>query len=249
MAGNWAEKQMDLSCFKRGQTGLPKEHIRRFFEVPELTQGQVHTVTIRYGGREYDARIRIMANGGARLEWTGELQREIRERFPVIHRAFARGNDPGNTPVMIFEKVNHLYFEVSFRKPYHYDYDKSELRDNLQIREEAYTKEGKVIYVQHRRRERNSRIIKQAIERAQDLYGTLACEICTFDFAKRYGKEGEGYIEGHHKRALKSYDEEGEDTHVDDIALVCSNCHRIIHRRMPWKTVEEMKAIVNGLSS
>ena len=37
----------------------------------------------------------------------------------------------------------------------------------------------------------------------------------------------------------------GENTKVEDIVMVCSNCHRMIHRK-PLITVEEMKKKLNS---
>lgn len=36
----------------------------------------------------------------------------------------------------------------------------------------------------------------------------------------------------------------GDETDVDDIAIVCSNCHSMIHRRKPWLTREQLKSIL-----
>jgi len=30
----------------------------------------------------------------------------------------------------------------------------------------------------------------------------------------------------------------------DDLALVCANCHRIIHRASPWFTMNELRDLV-----
>lgn|GEM_PF-3425523 len=58
----------------------------------------------------------------------------------------------------------------------------------------------------------------------------MKCMACDFDFAETYGERGEGFIEVHH---VKPISEIGEETLVDpqnDLIVVCSNCHRIIHR-------------------
>ncbi len=57
------------------------------------------------------------------------------------------------------------------------------------------------------------------------------CLVCGFDFAATYGEHGEGYIEVHHLRSVSSL---GEETLVDpkvDMTVLCSNCHRMIHRK------------------
>ena len=73
----------------------------------------------------------------------------------------------------------------------------------------------------------------------------LKCEVCGFDFKKVYGKLGAGYIEVHHKKPVS----DGERiTDLDnDLVMLCSNCHRMIHRgRDHMITVEELKRIIDS---
>jgi 5-methylcytosine-specific restriction protein A len=68
----------------------------------------------------------------------------------------------------------------------------------------------------------------------------LNCEVCGFSFLDAYGELGEGFIEAHHKNPMSL--QEGEiKTTLDDIALVCSNCHRMLHKGNPVLSVEELK--------
>ena len=73
----------------------------------------------------------------------------------------------------------------------------------------------------------------------------LKCEVCGFDFKKAYGKLGAGYIEVHHKKPVS---EGVRMTDLNnDLAMLCSNCHRMIHRgRDHMITVEELKGIVDA---
>jgi 5-methylcytosine-specific restriction enzyme A len=51
-------------------------------------------------------------------------------------------------------------------------------------------------------------------------------------FAEKYGKLGSGFIEAHHLRPIASL-KEGSAAVYDvkkDLAVLCSNCHRMIHR-------------------
>lgn len=93
--------------------------------------------------------------------------------------------------------------------------------------------EGRVLYRMHRFRERNSRLTDQAKARALERHGRLACEACGFDFFETYGELGKHFIECHH--TIPVWDlSPGTKTKLADIALVCSNCHRMLHRRRPW---------------
>jgi 5-methylcytosine-specific restriction enzyme A len=100
--------------------------------------------------------------------------------------------------------------------------------------------EGGVLFRIHRLRERNRRLV--ALKKAQALSetGLLACEACGFDFAATYGRLGEGYIECHHRRPLSDLLARVA-VRVEDLALVCGNCHRILHRQNPMITVDQLR--------
>ena len=78
---------------------------------------------------------------------------------------------------------------------------------------------------------------------AIEKYG-LTCQVCNFDFAKFYGELGSGYIEMHHLVPLGVTKEERMST-VDDVAIVCPNCHRVLHRngKEPF-SIEQLKAAI-----
>jgi hypothetical protein len=103
--------------------------------------------------------------------------------------------------------------------------------------------EGRVVYRLHRQRERNRDVIDRAKAQAKQRYGRLVCCVCTFDFEAVYGDVGRDFIEGNHTRPLSSLPGE-QETRVEDIALVCSNCHRMLHRRRPWLGPVELGALL-----
>lgn len=82
----------------------------------------------------------------------------------------------------------------------------------------------------HLVRERNNKVVKEAkrlFKMSHD--GRLFCEVCGFDFVSKYGKIGEGFIEAHHKVELSKIEGEHE-VRPSDFAMVCSNCHSMLHR-------------------
>lgn len=105
--------------------------------------------------------------------------------------------------------------------------------------------EGQVIYKLHKLRERNSKINKRKKDTFYNQFGKLECEACTFDFEKFYLALGKGYIECHHRIPLADLEAE-KKTSLDDLALVCSNCHRMLHREISTLSVEELKWRNNG---
>jgi hypothetical protein len=103
--------------------------------------------------------------------------------------------------------------------------------------------EGKAEQVAHYRRERSAKLVAEAKRRFKEQNGRLFCEACDFDFQETYGTVGEDFIEVHHLKPVSEM-QEGEKTRLDDVALVCSNCHRILHRRRPWMTIEALKILL-----
>jgi 5-methylcytosine-specific restriction enzyme A len=87
--------------------------------------------------------------------------------------------------------------------------------------------------------ERNPKLRKQAIK----IHGTT-CVVCNFNFAEKYGKFGEGYIEIHHLEPLASVKGERDVDPKTDLVPICSNCHRMIHKPDPMLTVQELENII-----
>ena len=104
--------------------------------------------------------------------------------------------------------------------------------------------EGRELLRLHKIRERNQRLVAQKKQTILALQGALGCEVCGFDFASVYGQMGFGFAECHHKYPLWQTVGERETT-LEELAIVCSNCHRMLHRR-PWPTVEELTSIVSS---
>ena len=109
--------------------------------------------------------------------------------------------------------------------------------------EEHEASEGKLVTRVHLSRERSVGLVKKKKEQAMCKLGRLACEACDFDFKVRYGKRGSGFIECHHTKPVSEL-RHTQKTKLSDLALLCSNCHRMIHSRRPWLTVDELKALL-----
>ncbi|MFJ5653776.1 HNH endonuclease [Streptomyces microflavus] len=121
------------------------------------------------------------------------------------------------------------------------------LAEDEDLDDDVGAPEGRVLYRRHRTRERNKGLRRKKIGSVLKRGGTLSCEACGFDFGKVYGERGEGYIECHHVVPLH---EAGEGTtKLADLALICSNCHRMIHRSAPWPTPAELRLLVLNQNS
>jgi 5-methylcytosine-specific restriction enzyme A len=93
-------------------------------------------------------------------------------------------------------------------------------------------------YVYHRKIERN----RTAAANAKKFHGTT-CQACDLDFLKQYGTIGQGFIEAHHLKPISGL-EEGVPVNYDialDFAVLCANCHRMIHRTADPSDLEGFK--------
>jgi 5-methylcytosine-specific restriction protein A len=104
-------------------------------------------------------------------------------------------------------------------------------------------KEGNPRLVSHLKRERNNSIVKQKKQDVLVKTGALRCEVCQFDFKMVYGNYGSEFCEVHHLLPLHKADGVVE-TKLNDLAIVCSNCHRIIHRIEPMPSIQVLAKVV-----
>jgi 5-methylcytosine-specific restriction protein A len=91
----------------------------------------------------------------------------------------------------------------------------------------------------HRRVERSPALARKA----KQLHGHV-CQTCGINMGDAYGPVGEGYIEAHHLTPLARLN--GRPTELDpatDFAVVCPNCHRMLHKGPPF-TLEELRAML-----
>ncbi|WP_088258121.1 HNH endonuclease [Fimbriiglobus ruber] len=102
--------------------------------------------------------------------------------------------------------------------------------------------EGRTRLKIHRTKERNSRLVRRKKRNTLATIGRLLCEVCDFDFATIYGSLGDGFAECHHRLPLAELDGTSP-TRLADLAIVCANCHRMLHRP-PFHTVEQLRAVV-----
>jgi len=98
------------------------------------------------------------------------------------------------------------------------DLDSQDDEENTEV--EGNRKEKLVRYY-----ERNPKLRARAIS-----FHGLTCKVCGFNFEKVYGKRGKNYIEAHHIIPISSLDTETEVDYKSEMTVLCSNCHRMIHR-------------------
>lgn len=98
--------------------------------------------------------------------------------------------------------------------------------------------------VSHYKIDRSIKIRNAKLERFESQYGRVYCENCSFDFEQKYGERGKRFIEVHHSVPLAAL-LPNTITNLNDLILLCSNCHRMVHRNEPLLDIPTLKAITN----
>ena len=99
-------------------------------------------------------------------------------------------------------------------------------------------------YAYHRKIERNRTAAKQA----KKFHGTR-CQACKLEnFEDRYGAIGKDFIEAHHLRPIATLVEGVAVTYdvAADFAVLCANCHRMIHRSGDPSNLAQFRALVQA---
>lgn len=108
--------------------------------------------------------------------------------------------------------------------------------------------EGRVLTRLHRFRERSRKLVEQCKKAALNKHGRLFCAACGFDFATKYGPTGHGLIDVHHTKPVHTLVAGGK-TNIADLALLCANCHRVVHSARRWLTVDQLKLLLQSANS
>lgn len=104
--------------------------------------------------------------------------------------------------------------------------------------EEYQAPEGRILYREHRRYERDRKLVEKKHKAVLKKTGRLACEVCDFDSDEVFGIPG--LIDVHHVVPLHKIGE--SVTTLKDLALVCPTCHRALHKHRPIITPRELRA-------
>lgn len=117
---------------------------------------------------------------------------------------------------------------------------------SVSVDEDEVFPEGLLLTRHHVLRERNRLAVVAKIDRVLFHEGRLACEVCEFDFLEVYGERGRGFAECHHVVPLAEVNFY-RNTRLDDLAIVCANCHRMLHRGRPVMTLVDLKGLIDRL--
>lgn len=88
--------------------------------------------------------------------------------------------------------------------------------------------------------ERNPKLRQQAV-----LIHGYSCHVCGFNFKEVYGEHGEGYIHVHHLKPISETEGEQVINPKNDLAVLCANCHAMIHRyRSNTLSIKELRSLI-----
>lgn len=183
-----------------------------------------------------------------RLFWDKDLKIEIKKYF----KNFYENNIKSNSKEKNENKDAYIRIERIFNDSYEKGcyFDISFVLGDLitsditfeDVENGKLSTEGKKIHYYGKKYERDPKNRLNAIA----IHGTT-CFACGFNFEKKYGDRGVGYIEIHH---LKPLSHQKEEVFVDpkkDLIPLCPNCHRMVHRDPKnILSLEDLKKIINN---
>lgn len=108
---------------------------------------------------------------------------------------------------------------------------------------DAAALEGEPRLLTHLRRERNPRITRHKLASVRDADGMVRCEACDFVPKLHYPAMSTDLVEVHHRCPLSEVDGSVE-TRLEDLAVLCPNCHRAIHAIRPMPSVGAFRELI-----
>ncbi|MHA1540660.1 MAG: HNH endonuclease [Alphaproteobacteria bacterium] len=122
------------------------------------------------------------------------------------------------------------------------NFSKSNEKLNEEPEEENFSEKRKKVFKKHFQYERH--IPSEFVNKVKKDRKYI-CECCEFDFEKKYGKIGKEFIELHHLKPFgEMEDNEERKLEEKDFSILCSNCHRMIHK---LETVSNLKELKNKI--
>ena len=241
-----------------GEVTLNKEAKEHILKTVFNINPQNRDISLIIKDQKYGARLmNVPSSHSVQISYKEDIKVVFREIFDYSYDYWTNIRDeakkinhstrrlPGQTVERITIVETDVPFVYQINCQSYFTEDNPFDRQNLEAEENIYFPEGKKVFANHVRYERNQALITLAKEKFKAKNGSLFCEVCGFSFDV-YGERGREFIEAHHDVIPVS--EMGDDSvsSINDIRMVCSNCHRILHLKRPWLKVEELKQLLTS---
>ena len=226
-----AIKHCDISVFQHHGSGIPIES-RWFWGVDNLIYPDKAYYILKLAGKEYKAYIELDVNNRTRLFLYQDLSHIFNELVKPECNSFF--------PYLRFERTRKNVFNISFIDIQDVGRGINDSCESVICETEEGRFEGKKYARYITKYERNPLNRLNAIK----IHGTK-CMACGFDFEKVYGDYGRNFIEVHHVKPLYDLGKEEVVNPQTDLVCLCSNCHRMIHRKKEAiLSVEQLTQII-----
>src|SRR5690606_1333485 len=159
-------------------------------------------------------------------------KKSLKAKYYEYGNIFAKYYDSANLPDSDSLKSDLLYALDLYQQLIKNDIEEPEISTTTLYETKKYR--------YHLRVERNQTIS----ENVKKLKG-YTCKAYNFEFYNKYGEIGKDFIEAHHLTPISSL--EIGKTKLDaikDFAVLCSNCHRMIHKLEDSSNINELKEII-----
>jgi 5-methylcytosine-specific restriction protein A len=241
-----AYKILDKSAFMHRGTGIPIE-VRSFLFDGDMVAGEKRQVVLACRDEFYEAHIDMdkQDNPRTQLLWNSKFSSLLKNTFPHHYAKYVLDEEPESRIILNLTRLSGFdKYEVSFAGEITETMANSDVEAD-EIEDRGPQSEGRVREYYGKRYERSPKNRKEAIR----IHG-ISCNACGFNFEKVYGERGSSYIEVHHIKPIHTYEDEQPVDPRTDLITVCSNCHRMIHRKPnDILSLEDVKAVFQKMET
>lgn len=188
---------------------------------------------LRLRAQDFRAKIDFKLNDLIEINLEAKGDARLYEDGNIIAKYYPAENIPNTEQLRadLFDYLN-LYEELA--------YNDSQIDENTEL--DAVERKQ---YRLHYRIERNSLIAKKVKK-----YKGYKCEACGFDFKSKYGEVGNHFIEAHHLKPVSTLDIGMTKINIkDDFAVLCSNCHSMIHKLEDPSNLKDLKNRIKTIAN
>ena len=221
--GDLSEKETTLDLIRKGKCLVAYKVVNEYRFAPSRFLGYQKNNIISHAASQ--TKTGLESNPAINKVLESKLSSNENLENKYIRYCLSLGIQPSN-----YSKRKYWYLEIE-----------DDFIENKQL--EGGFPEGKIVERIHKSRERNSKMIEAAKLNFINKNGRLFCQVCQFDFEKEYGKIGKSFIEAHHTIPVSEM-QPNHLTKIEDIALLCSNCHSMAHVKRPWLKMNELTALI-----